>query len=140
MFTTGEDGTLELLTRGPVPSHHYEKDPYYLADPSPSSASNGIFSYWNPYAGPYYPFVMTSQGYPIATPIFWPPAGISSSTSSGASTDHDCIEEYPKITGNTYSNPTIEAHHISMVDPTRAPSRNSSSRYPTIMGSEASYA
>jgi hypothetical protein len=39
---------------------------------------------------------------------------------------------------NTYWNPAIEAHRISMVGPARGDSQNSSSRYPIIRGSEAS--
>jgi hypothetical protein len=75
MFAIGEYGNLELLTRGSTPSHHmpvYGEAPYYLVDPSTSSASSGARSGLNPHAVPYYLSTMTSQGYPIGTPIFQP--------------------------------------------------------------------
>jgi hypothetical protein len=81
---------------------------------------------------------MTSQRYPIGTPIFQPSVGTSSSSSSGASLDRDSIEDYHEIGGSVYWNSTIEAHRIRMVGPARAPSQNSSSRDPTIRESEAS--
>jgi hypothetical protein len=81
---------------------------------------------------------MTSQGYPIKTPIFQPLVGTSSSSSSGASPDRNSIEDYPEIRGNICWNATIEAHHISMVGPDKAPSHNNSTRYPTIRVSEVS--
>jgi hypothetical protein len=141
IFIPGEDGTLELLTQGPTPSQHepiYGEAPYYPADPSTTSTSDGICSGFNPYAGSYYLATMMLQGHLIGAPIFQSSAGTSSSTSSGASTDRDSIEDYPEIRGSIYWNSTIEAHRISMVGPTKASSQNSSSRYPTIRGSEAS--
>jgi hypothetical protein len=51
---------------------------------------------------------------------------------------YDSIEDYPEITSSALWNPPIEAYRISIVGPTRAFSCNSSSRYPTIRGSESS--
>jgi hypothetical protein len=69
MFATGEDGKLELLTRGSVPRHLapvYGKTPYRPTDPSTSGeACLGR----NPYALSYYLVTMTLQGFPIGTPI-----------------------------------------------------------------------
>jgi hypothetical protein len=141
MSTAGEDENLELPTRGPAPSHLspvYGKAPYYSSDPSTSSTSGGTCSGLNTYARPYYLSSMTSQGYPIGTPIFQPSAGTSSSSSSGASLDQDSIEDYPEIVGSVCWNPAVETRRINMVGPVRAASHNSSSRYPTIRGSEAS--
>jgi hypothetical protein len=60
MFVKGEDGNLELLTRGPAPRHPalvYGVSSYYLADPSTlGEACSGL----NPHAGPYYLSAMTS--------------------------------------------------------------------------------
>jgi hypothetical protein len=87
MFATREDKNLELLTRGLAPRHPmtvYGKAPFYLVDPS---TSRGTFLGLNPYAGPYYLSVMTSQGFPIGTPISQPSAGIVGSSYSGASPD-----------------------------------------------------
>jgi hypothetical protein len=100
MFAAGEDGTLELLARGPAPSQHkpvYGETPYYPVDPSASSTSNGACSSLNPYAGSYYFFAMTSQGYPIETPIIQPSVGTLSSTSSEAFAHRDSVEYYPEI-------------------------------------------
>jgi hypothetical protein len=141
MFAIGEDGNLKLLPRGLAPSYCqpvYGKAPYYPADPSTSLALDNACSGLNPYVGSYYLSAMTSQGYPIGTPIFQPSVGTSSSSSLGASPDRDSIEEYPKIGGNICQNPAVETHRINMVGPARAPSHNSSSRYPTIRGSKAS--
>jgi hypothetical protein len=90
----------------------------------------------NPYAWSYIPVAMMSQGYLIGAPIFQPSTGTSSSTSSGASTNQDSIKEYPEIGGIISWNAATEAHSISMVGPARAPSLNSSSRYPTIRESK----
>jgi hypothetical protein len=73
MFTVGEDGNLKLVTQGPTLSHYrplYGKAPYYLADPSTSSASRGVCSGLNYYTWSYYLSAMMSQGFPIRTPIF----------------------------------------------------------------------
>jgi hypothetical protein len=103
-----------------------------------TSALDGACSGLNPYAGLYTLAAMKSWGDPIGVPIFQPSAGTSNSTSSGASIDQDSNEDYHEIGDNVYWNPAIEAHRISMVGPSRAASCNSSSRYPTIRGSEAS--
>jgi hypothetical protein len=138
MFVVGEDGNLELLTQGPGLKHPelvYGQAPYYMVDPS---TSGGARSGLNPYAGLYYLSAMTSRGLPIGAPIFQPSAGTASSSSSGASFDQDSTEDYPEISGSSYWNLAVEGHHISMVAPAGAPSQNSSSRYPTIRGLEAS--
>jgi hypothetical protein len=87
MFSTREDGNLELLTRGTAPRHLvpvYGKAPYYSADLSTSgNACSGL----NPYAGLYYFSTTTLQGLPIGIPIFQPSAGTSSSSSLGTSPD-----------------------------------------------------
>jgi hypothetical protein len=118
----------------------YEEAPYYPVDPSIASASGGDHSCLNPYAGSYAPTTMTSWGHPIGVPVSWAPAETSSPTSSSTSTGRDSIEDYPEIMGSVYGNPTIETRHINMVGPTRAPSHNSTSRYPTIKRSKASNA
>jgi hypothetical protein len=64
--------------------------------------------------------------------------GTLSSSSSGAFANLDSFEDYPEIGGSVCWNPDVEAHRISMVGPIRAPSQNSSNRYPTIRGSEPS--
>jgi hypothetical protein len=138
MFTTGEDRNLELLTRGPAPRHPalvYEIASYYLADPS---TSGGACSGLNPHVGSYCLSAMTSQGLPIGKIIFQSSTGTSSSSSLGVTPDRDSIEDYPKIGGSAYENPAIKAHRINMVGPARANSQNSSSRYATIWGSDAS--
>jgi hypothetical protein len=136
MFTTGEDGNLELLTRDATLKHPalvYGQAPYYPADPP---TSGGACLGLNPYAGPYYLATMTSQGIPIQGTIYQLSVGTSSSSSSGASPDRDSTEDYLEIGGSCYRNPAIEGHLINMVAP--APSGNIFSRYPTIGRSEAS--
>jgi hypothetical protein len=56
----------------------------------------------------------------------------------GATPDRDSIEDYPKNRGSTYWNPAIEICRINMVGLARGNFQNSSSRYPTIKGFEAS--
>jgi hypothetical protein len=142
MFNVGEDENLELKVRGLPPRQWapiYGEAPYGRTGPSSTitSTSDDICSALNPYAGSYILATMTSQGYPIRVPIFQPSPGTSSSTSSGASTDRDVIEDYLEIGGIIYWNPVTEAHRINMVGPGRAAYRNSSSRYPMISGFEA---
>jgi hypothetical protein len=127
MFITGEDGNLELLTRGRAPRHHktvYREAPYYPIDSSTSSTSSGVHSGLNPYAGSYYFSAMTSEGCPIKAPIFQPSVEILSSSSSGASADRDSNEDHHEIRGIIYWNPAIEAHRINMVGSVRSPSHN----------------
>jgi hypothetical protein len=138
MFAAGEDENLELLTQGPTPkclTSVYEQAPYLLMISSTSgSACSGL----NPYVGPYNRTAKTTQGIPIGAPIFQPSAGTSSSSSSVASPGQESSYDYPKIGGSTCWNSANEGHPIIMVALTRAPSHNSSSRYPTIGRSEAS--
>jgi hypothetical protein len=68
-----------------------------FSDPSTSSASNGTCSCLNLYAGSYYLSSMTSDGYPIRTPILQSLVETSSSSSLGVSPDQDSIEYYPEI-------------------------------------------
>jgi hypothetical protein len=120
MFTVGEDGNLELLTREPMPRHPapvYGIDLYYLSDVPTSSTSGGARAYLNPCAGPYYFSTMTSQQCLIGTTIFLPSVGTSSSSFLGATPDRDSIEDYLEIGGSAYWNPAIKARHISMVGP-----------------------
>jgi hypothetical protein len=63
-------------------------------------------------------------------------AGTSSSSTSAASLDQDSTIEYPEIGESTYWNSVNEGRLIIMVAPTKAPSQNSSKRYPTIGRSE----
>jgi hypothetical protein len=138
MFAAGEDGNLELLTRGPAPKHLasvYGQAPYL---PTNSSISGGACSGLNPYAGPYYLTTMTSQGLPIGAPIFQPSVGTANSSSSGPSPDRDSTEDYPEIGSSTCWNTAEEGGCIIMLASVGAPSQNSSSRYPIIRGSEAS--
>jgi hypothetical protein len=117
IFTPGEDGTLELLTRGPTPSHHepiYGEAPYYPADPSTTSTLDGICSGFNPYTGSYYLATMMLQGHPIGAPIFQSSAGTSSSTSSGASTDRDSIEDYPEISNRVVRNLNLSFNTVQL--------------------------
>jgi hypothetical protein len=58
MFAAGEDGTLELLTRGLVAIHHepiYGEALYYSIDPSTTLALGGVCSGLNSYAISYAP-------------------------------------------------------------------------------------
>jgi hypothetical protein len=138
MFAAGDDGSHELLTRGPAPRHLtpvYGQATYLSANPS---TSGGVCSGLNSYAKPYYLFAMTSQGRPIGKTILQSSIGALSSSSSGAIHDRDPIKYYPRIGGSTCWNPAIEAHRINMVGPARGNSGNSSSKYPTIGGSETS--
>jgi hypothetical protein len=85
MFAIGEDKNLELLTEGPTPKHLapvYEQASYI---PASSSTSGGACSDLNPYAGPYNHVAKTIQGIPIGAPIFQPPVGTSSSSTSAVS-------------------------------------------------------
>jgi hypothetical protein len=138
MFATEENRNLELLTQGPVlrhPASIYEKASYYPVD---SSTSGGACSGLNIYARPYYLSAMTSQGHPIEKTIIQYSAGAPSSSSLGATPDHNSLKDYPKIGASACWNSAIEACHISMVEPDRGNSQNSSNKYLTIGGSEAS--
>jgi hypothetical protein len=53
---------------------------------------------------------------------------------------HNSAKDYPEVRDSAYWNPVIEAHHINMAGPARGISHNSSSKHPTIGGSEASNA
>jgi hypothetical protein len=100
MFVIGENGNLELLSRGPAlrhPAPMYGTTPYYPTNPC---MLGGAYSGLNPHVGPYYLSAMTSQGRPIGKTILQSAAGASSSSSSGATPDWDSIEDYPEIVGS----------------------------------------
>jgi hypothetical protein len=120
------------VPRYPMPV--YGTTPCYPTNPSTSGEA---FLGLNPQAGPYYLSTMTSQGCPIRKTILWSSPRASSLSSLGATPDRDSIKDYPEIGGNACWNPAIEACCISMVGPVRGNSQNSSSKYPTIGGSEA---
>jgi hypothetical protein len=140
MFADGEDGNLELLTRGPPPKHPTSVYGQTLYLPANSSTSSGACLGLNPYAGPYHRATKTTQGIPIGAPIFQPSAETSSSSTSAASPDQDSTDDYPEIRGSTCWNSTDEGRLIIMVAPIGAYSQNSSSRYPTIERPEVSNA
>jgi hypothetical protein len=113
MFTAEKDGTLELQTQGPTPSHHepiYGEAPYYPVNHSTTSASRGARSRFNPYAGSYAPTAITSWGHPIGAPMSWSPVGTSSPSSSGTSTGRDSIEDYPEINKCSLKHTTEKSH------------------------------
>jgi hypothetical protein len=114
MLAVGEDGNLELLTRGPAPRHPlpvYGQAPYLSDNPSTSGkACSGL----NTYVGPYFLTIMTSQGFPIGTPIFQRSTR-TTRPSSGMSLDQDSIEDYPKIGGSAYWNPVVEDRCINIM-------------------------
>jgi hypothetical protein len=72
------------------------------------------------------------QGIPVVISIPQPSAGALSSSSSGASPDHDSVDDYPDFGGSTYWNCSKEGRLIYMVAPNVDPSRNNTSRHPTI--------
>jgi hypothetical protein len=140
MFTAGDEGSLELLTRGPAPRHPasvYGQSPYLQANPS---TSGEVCSGLNPFAGKYYHSARIPQGFVIGNTILQPSTGASSSSSSGEALDQDSAEDYPEIRNSACWNPAIEVRCINMVGPARGNSQNSSSKYPTIGGSEMSHA
>jgi hypothetical protein len=100
MFAVGEDDNLELLTQDPTLKHLvpvYAQAPYLLAS---SSTSGGSYSGLNPYVWPYHRVAKTTQGLPIRAHTFQPSAGISSSSTSGASPYQDSTDDYPEIGGS----------------------------------------
>jgi hypothetical protein len=90
----------------------------------------------NPYAGSYYLFAKTSQGHPIEKTIIQSSAWASSSSSSGEAPNQDFAKDYLEIENSACQNPAIEVRRINMVGLARVNSQNSSSKYPTIGGSE----
>jgi hypothetical protein len=134
----GEDGNLKLLVSELAPerlTQVYGQAPYL---PAISSTSGGTCLGLNPYAGSYHRTAKIVQGIPIGASIRQPSAGASSSSSSTGSPDQDSADDYPKVEGSTCWNSTEECRLIIMVAPARAPSHNSSRRYPTIERLEAS--
>jgi hypothetical protein len=96
MFSIGKEKNLELLAQGASPKHLtlvYGQAPYL---PTNSSTSGGVCLGLNLYAGPYHRDTKTKHGLPIRAHIFQPSAGISSSSTSGASPYHDSTDDYPK--------------------------------------------
>jgi hypothetical protein len=138
MFTTGEDGNLELLTQGPAPKRltsMYGQAPYFPASSSTSGGS--AYLGLNPYVGSYHRVAKTAQGILIGAPITQPLVGISSSSTSATSHGQDSTDDYPEIEGSTCWNSADEGRLIIMVAPIGAPLHNNFSRYPTIGRSEA---
>jgi hypothetical protein len=132
MFATGEDRNLELLTQGPTPkclAPVYGQAPYLSAS---SSTSGEACSGLNSYIGPYHRVVKTTHELPIEAHISQPSARTSNSSTSRASPDQDSTTDYPEIEGSTCWNSAEDGSLIIIVAPARAPSQNSSSRYPTI--------
>jgi hypothetical protein len=124
MFTTGEDGNLELHVRGLQPRQWvpiYGGALHYPIGPSSTttSAPGGVRYGLNPCVEPYTLTVMTSWGQMIRAPIFQPSAGTLSSTSSGAPTDQDLVEDYHEIGGSIYWNPTAKDYRMNIMGATR---------------------
>jgi hypothetical protein len=137
-FVAGEDGDMKMLpleaalqrlvlVHGPDP-----------CSPTNSPTSDGACSGSDPCAGLFLRIIEIIQGILVVTSILQPSAGASSSSLSVASPDHDSADDYPEIGGSTYWNCSKEGRLICMVDHNEDPSRNSSSRYPTIRRLEAS--
>jgi hypothetical protein len=108
---------------------------YLLAS---SSTSGGACSCLNPYKRPYHSIAKTTQGIPKGEHIFQPSVGTSRSSTSTVSPNQDSTDDYPEIGGSICWNLADEGRLIIMVAPTRTPSQNNSSKYPTIGRSEAS--
>jgi hypothetical protein len=108
MFAVGEDGNLELLTRGLAPKHLVSVYGQATYLPASSSTSGGAYSGLNPYARSYHRTTMTTQGLLIGAHIFQPSARTSFSSASGASPDHNSTDDYPEIWCSTYWNSTEE--------------------------------
>jgi hypothetical protein len=150
MFTVGDDGSLELLTRGPALRHPtlvYGPAPYLLVNPSTSvRACSGL----NPYAGPYYLSTMTSQRCPIGKTMLQPtlvygPAPyllVNPSTSVGACSGLNpyagpyylsTMTSQRRSIGKTMLQPLTGASSSSLSGET--PDRDSVEDYPEIRGS-----
>jgi hypothetical protein len=100
IFATGEDRNLQLLTQSPALKRLesvYGQAPYL---PASSSTSSGAYSGLNPYTGSYHHAAKTTQGNSIRAPIFQPPVGILSSSSSAVSSDQYSTDNYPGIGGS----------------------------------------
>jgi hypothetical protein len=113
----------------------YGQAPYFSVI---SSTIGGAYSGMDPYTGLHIHTIKLIQGILIVMSILQPSAGASSSSSSAASPDQDSANDYPEIRGSTCGDSAKEGRLIVMVAPARAPSHNSSKRYPTIGRSEAS--
>jgi hypothetical protein len=138
MFAVGENVNLKMLSSGPAPERLtpvYGQPPCFSAI---SSTTAGACSCFDPYVGLHIHTVKLVQGIPIVMSILQPLARTSSSSSSVTSSDQDSADDYPENEESTYGDPVEEERLIIMVAPTRGPSQNSSSRYPTIGRSEAS--
>jgi hypothetical protein len=138
MFAAGEDGNLKMLPPASAPERLtpvYGQAPYFSVI---SSTIGGAYSGMDPYTGLHIRTIKLIQGILIVMSILQPSAGASSSSSSAASPDQDSANDYPEIRGSTCGDSAKEGRLIVMVAPARAPSHNSSKRYPTIGRSEAS--
>jgi hypothetical protein len=127
-FATREDGDLKMLPPGPAPEH---------PTPAPSSASGGVCSGSDPFAGLYIRTVKLVRGISIVTSTLRPFIGASSLSSSVSSSSRDSSNDYPEIRASAYGNSTGDDRLILMVAPDRDRACNSSRGYPTIGRSEA---
>jgi hypothetical protein len=139
-FAAGEDGNLKMLPPGPAPERLmliYGQAPCFSTI---TSTIGSAYSGMDPYAGLHICTVKLVRGILIVTSILQPSAVALSSSSSVATLDQDSADNYTEIGGSTCGDPAEEGRLIIMVAPARGPSQNSSSRYPTIGRSKASYA
>jgi hypothetical protein len=127
-FAAKEDGDHKMLPPGPAPEH---------PTPAPSSASSGVCSGSDPFAGLYIRTVKLIRGISIVTSTLRPFVGASSLSSSVSSSSRDSSNDYPEIRASACGNSTGDDRLILMVAPDRDRARNSSRGYPTIGRSEA---
>jgi hypothetical protein len=106
--------------------------------PANSSSSGDSCLGMDPYARLFIHNVKIIKGIPVVTAILQSSAGALSLSLSAESPDHHSADDYPEIGGSIYWNYSKEGHLIYIVAPNEDPSRNNSSRYPTIGRSEAS--
>jgi hypothetical protein len=128
-FTAGEDKDQKMLPPGPAPEH--------LALAS-SSALGGSCSSSDPCAGSYIHTAKIIRGIPVVTSILRPLAGASSSSSSAWTPDPDSSDDYPEIRASAYREPVKGSRFICMAALNGDRSSNTSNRYPTIGGLDAS--
>jgi hypothetical protein len=120
---------LERIT----PAHG--QDPWSSAT---SSTSGGACSGLDPFTWLYIRTAKLLRGILVVTYILRPLAGASSSSSSAASPKPDSSDDYSEIEVGACGDFVMESRLICMVAPNKDPSRNNSSKYPTIGRSEAS--
>jgi hypothetical protein len=126
-FAAGEDGDIKMLPLGLAPEH---------PTPTPSSASSGVSSGLDPFAGLYIRTGKIVRGILIVTSTLQPFIGASSLSSSASSSGRGSSDDYPKIGASACGNFAEDGRLILMVTPNGDQSRNRSSEYPTIERSE----